>query len=70
MPVTKAELQEMYLACCPKCRMGVELHAHPMDGSYYHEHKKYGPDGRSFVLEHQICFASGLRNSRFAREAE
>jgi hypothetical protein len=63
MPLTPEEFVEVVHLICPHCRRGIPLSRRPDTGEWYHEH-----EGKA-VFSHALCWANGLRNSRFAREA-
>lgn len=62
--MTPAEFHEVCLLVCPYCSKGLTPDQRPATREWVHNIR-----GRGFVLTHSICWANGLRNSRFATEA-
>lgn len=60
MPLTKEEFEEACLAICPLCREKLTLRFREATQEWVH-------DGSN---KHGICWANGLRKSRFAEEAK
>jgi len=60
MPLSKEEFNEACELICPLCRSGATLRFREATKEFVH-------DANSM---HSICWASGLRNSRFAEEAK
>jgi hypothetical protein len=63
--VALADFNEIVLLCCPHCRDEQPLRQRPDSKEWVHDWKT--PTGSTM---HTICWASRLRNSRFAEEAE
>ena len=60
MPLSKEEFEEVCELVCPLCRTGATMR-------YREPTKEWVHDGNGM---HSICWASGLRTSRFAEEAK
>lgn len=62
--MTRAEFDEICLSTCPYCENKIALRQRLDTAEWVHDERK----GATVI--HTICFASGFRNSRFARELE
>ena len=60
MPLTKEEFDEACLEICPHCREKMTLRFREATKEWVH-------DGNG---KHAICWANGLRKSRFAEEVK
>lgn len=60
MPLSKEEFQETMSLICPLCRKGLVAVQRPDTKEWVHGVTTGG------VQTHSICWANGLRNSRFA----
>lgn len=65
MPLTKEEFEEAVRLICPYCRDGAALKYREATKEWVHDYVAVkGGSG------HSICWANGLRNSRFAEEVK
>ena len=62
-PLSRAVYDELVIAICPSCAAGLKPQRRP-NGEWQHQ---VGNVGRVSI---SLCYASGLRNSRWAPPAE
>jgi hypothetical protein len=62
--MTRIEFQEIVQLVCPYCRKGIESRQRHDNGEFVHDMTRQG------VISHTICWATGLKNSKYAEEAK
>lgn len=60
--MTRSDFDEICLATCPYCANNTKLRQRLDTAEWVHDERK------GTAVLHTICFASGFRNSRFAKE--
>lgn len=60
--MTKDEFEEICRVTCPYCEVDEKPQQRMDTGEWTHT------KGKGTTIIHSICFASGFRNSRFAKE--
>jgi hypothetical protein len=55
-----ASLEELYTIICPSCKCGAPLRQRSDNQEWVHDTKLLG------TTTHTICWATGLRNSKYA----